>query len=105
MKRGCDAVIVEARVCRNVVKLLPEYYMDNIPGYGRLYAEALNVFSEYGIVKYLIMFVDDIGDESSTTNEHNTIGNTYSTVSIPQIQKPESTYIQKRVREIQQLSS
>ena len=51
------------------------------------------------------MFVDDIGDESSTTNAHNTIGNTYLTVSIPQIQKPESTYIQKRVREIQQLSS
>ena len=63
MNRGCDDVIFEAIVRRHVVKLLSEYYIDNIPGYGRLDVEALNVFPEDGTVQYVIMFVDDIGDE------------------------------------------
>ena len=77
VKRGCDDVTVEARVRHNVVKLSSEYYIDNIPGYGRLYVEALNVLIEYGIVKDLIVFVDGIGDKFST------IVNKYLTVSIP----------------------
>ena len=51
------------------------------------------------------MFVDDIGDESSTTTAHNTIGKIDLTVSITHSQELESNYIQNRVREIQQLSS
>ena len=62
VKRGCDDVIFEVRVIRHVVKLLSEYYINNIPGYGRLDVEALNVFPEDGTVQYLIRFVDDIGD-------------------------------------------
>ena len=45
------------------MKLLSEYYINNIPGYGRSDVEALNVFPEDGTVQYVIMFVDDIGDE------------------------------------------
>ena len=87
VKRGCDDVIVEARVRRHIVKNLSEYYIDNIPGYGRLDVEAFNIFLEDGIVQDLIMFVDEIGYESSTTTAHNPIGNTDSTVSIPQRQE------------------
>ena len=83
VKQGCDDVTVEARVRHNVVKLLSEYYIDNIPGYGRLYVEALNVLIEYGIVQDLIVFVDGIGDKFSTTTAKNTIVNTDLTVSIP----------------------
>ena len=64
LKRGYDDVIVEARVRRHFLKLLSDYCIDNIPSYDRLHIEALNVFPEDGIVKYLIMFVDEIGDES-----------------------------------------
>ena len=62
------------------MKLLSEYYIDNIPEYGRLDVKSLNVFPEDGIVQDLIMYVDDIGDKSSTTNAHNNIGNTDLTV-------------------------
>ena len=86
MNRGCDDVIFEARVRRHDMKLLSEYYIDHIPGYVRLYVESFNVFPSYGIVKCLIMFVDDIGDELSTTTAHNTIGNIYSALSITQRQ-------------------
>ena len=87
MKRGCDDVIDEAIFHRHVVKLLSEYYIDNIPRYGRLDVESLDVFPEYGIIKYLIMFIDDIGDESSTTTTAlNPIGNEYPIVSILQNQ-------------------
>ena len=75
VKRGCDDVIDEAIFHRHVVKLLSEYYIDNI-----------NALSSYGIIQDFIMFVDDIGDESSTTTAHNPIGNTDSTFSIPQRQ-------------------
>ena len=51
------------------------------------------------------MFVDDIGDESSTTTAHNPIINTDSTISIPQRQELESNSIHNIVRDIQQFSS
>ena len=44
VKQGCDDVIVESRVSRYVVKLLSEYYIDNIPGSVRLDVEELNIF-------------------------------------------------------------
>ena len=86
VKQVCDGIIVEARVRHNAVKRLSEYYIDNIPGYGRLDVEALHVLTEDGIVQDFIMFVDEIGDESPTTTAHNPIGNTDSIVSIPQRQ-------------------
>ena len=62
MKRGWYDVIIEAIIYPHVVKFLSYYYIDNIPGSGRLDVEALNVFPEDGIVQDLTMFVDDIGD-------------------------------------------
>ena len=65
----------------------------------------MNVFPEDGIAQDLIIFVDGISDESSTTTKHNPIVNTFLTVSIIQRQGLESNYIQNRVSEIQQLLS
>ena len=104
VKHGCNDEIIEVRVRRRIVKLLSEYYIDHIPGYGRLDEEALNALPVDGMVQDLVMYVDEFGD-SSTTTAHNPVGNTDSTVLIPQRQELESDSIQNRVREIQQLGS
>ena len=51
VNQGCDDVIVEARVLCHVVKLLSEYYIDNITVYVRLDIKVLNLFPEDGIVQ------------------------------------------------------
>ena len=86
LKQGYSDVIFEERARHHVVKNLSEYYIDNFSGYGRLDVESLNIFPEYGIVQDLIIFVEYIGDESTTTTAQNPIGNIDSTISIPQRQ-------------------
>ena len=104
VKHGCNDEIIEVRVQCCIVKLLSEYYIDHIPGYDRLDEEVLSALPEDRVVQHLVMYVHEFGDFSTTT-VHNPIGNTDSTVLVPQCQELESDSIQNKVREIQQLGS
>jgi hypothetical protein len=105
VKHGCNDEIFEAKVRRDVVKRLSEYYINHIPGYGdRLDEEALNALPENGIVHDVVLYVNEEADSSNgTTNDP--VGNQDSTVSIPLRQQLESEAIEHRVSDIQRLAS